>query len=105
MRAKILFLSLFLGFGVLMANDIEINGQITAIDDANKTITINGTQVIKVFPHSKLKGDNCGLFGSDLRGKFVDLKVGMFVEVEVIHQFDNSLGAKEIEWKCGGNAY
>lgn len=105
MKAKVLFLSLLLGLGVLKANDIEINGQITAIDDANKTITLNGTQVIKVFPHTKLKGDNCGLFGSDLRGKFVDLKVNMFVEVEMLPQFDGSLGAKEIEWKCGGNAY
>lgn len=88
--------------------DVDINGQITSVNDAKKTITLmgaNGNIEIKVFPYTKLKGDDCGVFGNDTQEKFNALKEGMFVEVEAIPQVDGTLGAKEIEWKCGNRAY
>ncbi|WP_299547451.1 DUF5666 domain-containing protein [uncultured Helicobacter sp.] len=89
-------------------SDIEIQGQITKINDAQKTISLsnaNGEVVIQVFPHTELKGDDCGTFGNDTQEKFTALKTGMFVEVEALPQANGGLGAKSIEWKCGAKAY
>ncbi|MDE5592036.1 MAG: hypothetical protein K2I63_03660 [Helicobacter sp.] len=97
-----------------MADSDEIMGQISAVDDINKTITLNvhgNEMIIQVFPHTKIKGDDCGTFGSDVYGTFKDLTIGKFVEVEVTpygnhanpstsSQKGTHFGAKEIEWKC-----
>lgn len=93
---------------LLADNDIEIQGQITKIDDAQKTISLsnaNGEVIIQVFPYTELKGDNCGAFGNDTQEKFSALKTGMFVEIEALPQANGGLGAKSIEWKCGAKAY
>ncbi|CAM2845297.1 DUF5666 domain-containing protein [Helicobacter burdigaliensis] len=89
-------------------SDMDISGQIMNVNDVNKTITLsgmNGNVVIKVFPYTEIKGDDCGMFGNDTHEKFVALKPGMFVQVDAIPQADGTLGAKEIEWKCGHRAY
>ncbi|MDD6056383.1 MAG: DUF5666 domain-containing protein [Helicobacteraceae bacterium] len=93
---------------VFAKSDIEVQGQITSVDDAKKTITlsgVNGDILVQIFPHTELKGDDCGVFGRDVYEKFPALKVGMFVEVEGYPQANNVLGAKEVEWKCGKKAH
>lgn len=109
--------------------DFDVRGQISAVDNANKTITLssaNGKLVIKVLPYTEIKGDDCGAFGQDIYGSFKDLTVGKFVKVEAIphggynaYNDSNSqvidpktqlpqnmeLVAKEIEWKCTPKAY
>lgn len=87
--------------------DMDIQGQIVNVDNANKTITIsgmNGNMVVQVFPYTKLKGDDCGVFGNDTYHNFTALKPGMFVEIEGYPQ-GQIFGAQEIEWKCGRRAY
>ena len=104
--------------------DFDVAGQIAAVDNANKTITLagpGGQLVIKVLPYTEIKGDDCGAFGQDIYGSFKDLTPGKFVKVEAIPnggynaynggQMDNTTGlpkdlvAKEIEWKCMPKAY
>lgn len=109
--------------------DFDVHGQISAVDNKNKTITLSGPGgqlVIKVLPYTEIKGDDCGAFGQDIYGSFKDLTVGKFVEVEAIpyggynaYAESNAqavnpqtglpqnmqLTAKEIEWKCYPRAY
>ena len=106
--------------------DWDIEGQITAINAAAKTITIagmGGNAVVQILPYTKLKGDDCGPWGNDVYGTFADLKQGMFVEAEVYPAgagMPNMGGnaaqapqivqeaqfvAKEVEWKCMPRAY
>lgn len=109
--------------------DFDVAGQISAVDHANKTITLagpGGQLVIKVLPYTEIKGDDCGVFGQDVYGSFKDLTVGKFVKVEAVPYGgynayadsnagainpqtglpkDMQLTAKEIEWKCGPRAY
>lgn len=109
--------------------DFDVHGQISAVDDKNKTITLSsagGQLVIKVLPYTEIKGDDCGAFGQDIYGTFKDLTVGKFVEVEAVPYGgynayadnnaqainpqtglpkDMQLTAKEIEWKCRPQAY
>lgn len=109
--------------------DFDVRGQISAVDDKNKTITLSsagGQLVIKVLPYTEIKGDDCGAFGQDVYGTFKDLTVGKFVEVEAVPYGgynayadnnaqainpqsglpkDMQLTAKEIEWKCRPQAY
>lgn len=96
-------------FSLPAVADFDIDGQITQINDAKKTITIagpSGNVEIQVFPYTELKGDDCGMFGAwDTHEKFSALKVGMFVSVDAIPQAQGMLGAKEIEWQCGRKAY
>lgn len=112
-----------------MAYDFDVAGQISAVDNQNKTITLSGPGgqlVIKVMPYTEIKGDDCGAFGQDVYGTFKDLTVGKFVEVDAIPYggynayADSNAGvinpqtglpqnmqltAKEIEWKCYPKAY
>lgn len=107
-----------------LAYDFDLHGTISAVDNANKTITLagpGGQVVIKVLPYTEIKGDDCGAFGQDIYGSFKDLTLGKFVKVEAIPnggynaynggQMDNTTGlpkdlvAKEIEWKCMPKAY
>lgn len=112
-----------------MAYDFDVAGQISAVDNQNKTITLSGPGgqlVIKVMPYTEIKGDDCGAFGQDVYGTFKDLTVGKFVEVDAIPYggynayADSNVGAinpqtglpqnmqltaKEIEWKCYPKAY
>lgn len=109
--------------------DFDVAGQISAVDNKNKTITLSGPGgqlVIKVLPYTEIKGDDCGAFGQDIYGTFKDLTVGKFVEVEAVPYggynayADSNAGAinpqtglpqnmqltaKEIEWKCYPRAY
>lgn len=67
--------------------DFDVAGQISAVDNKNKTITLSGPGgqlVIKVLPYTEIKGDDCGAFGQDVYGTFRDLTVGKFVKVEAI---------------------
>lgn len=102
----------------LMAGGMDLNGIITGVDDTNKTITINGF-VVQILPQTKVKLDDCGIFGTDLNGKFVDLKQGSFVEAEVFPNMSSVAGqyatqnagtagaptyiAEEVELKCTRN--
>ena len=112
-----------------LAYDFDLHGTISAVDNANKTITLagpGGQVVIKVLPYTEIKGDDCGVFGQDVYGSFKDLTVGKFVKVEAVPYGgynayadsnagainpqtglpkDMQLTAKEIEWKCGPRAY
>lgn len=111
----------FLLFVAMAHADWDITGQILSIDDAQKTITIGGwgaTMTIQVLPHTRLKGDDCGLFGLwDTSGTFAELEVGQIVEVDLLHsgfapapatsqtQSVPLPTARKIEWKCRKRAY
>ncbi len=115
---KKIALSLALCFGGLFAGGMDLNGLITAVDNQNKTITINGF-VVQILPQTKIKLDDCGIFGTDLAGKFVDLVQGSFVEAEVFPNMTSVAGqyatanagaagapayiAEEVELKCTRN--
>lgn len=107
-------------FFTLVWADWDITGQIIAIDVGKKTITIGGwsatTLEIQVLPHTRLKGDDCGLFGLwDTSGTFNDLEVGQIVEVDLLpgnfapitsqQQTTMPPTARKIEWKCSKRAY
>ncbi|WP_120945217.1 MULTISPECIES: DUF5666 domain-containing protein [Helicobacter] len=83
------------GLGVMCASDFK--GIIENINDAKKTITING-MVIGVMPYTKIEQDACGM-GWDSAKKFVDLKKGDFVKVDLM-QGNKMPMAEEIEIKC-----
>ncbi|WP_104722171.1 hypothetical protein [Helicobacter mesocricetorum] len=87
----------------------DIHGEIVFVNDMAKTITLsspNGNIEIQIYPHTKLKGDDCGLFGMwDTYGGFSSLQPGMFVEIDIIPQAEGVFGAREVEWKCGRRAY
>lgn len=115
---KKIVLALSLGFGAIFADGMDLNGILTDVNDANKTVTING-YLVQVLPQTEIKLDECGIFGMDLSGKFVDLKVGSFVEAEVFPNVASVAGqyatqnagsagaplyiAEEIEVKCTRN--
>lgn len=99
--------------GGLNADGFDIKGIINNIDNDAKTITVNNI-IIKVMPQTHIKLDDCGIFGMDMNGKFVDLTMGSFVEVEawpnqaVQNQANTSSNAasyiaSEIELKCVKN--
>lgn len=108
---KKIVLALSLGLGAVFASDMDIKGLITGVDDASKTITINGF-VVQILPQTKVKLDDCGMFGTDVAGKFVDLKQGSFAEAEVYPSTPNmpntgatpTYTAKEVEVKCVKNS-
>ncbi|RAX58670.1 hypothetical protein CCZ01_02495 [Helicobacter monodelphidis] len=101
--------------------DWDINGEIIAIDNQAKTITLGGwgsSVVVKVLPHTRMEGDDCGWFGLwDSNGSFKDLYIGQLVEVDVLQGYVPPQGmqdpntipqipqvtARKIEWKCYGN--
>ena len=109
--------------------DFDVQGQISAVNDKDKTITLagpGGQLVIKVLPYTEIKGDDCGAFGQDVYGSFKDLTPGKYVKVEAVPYGgynaynanntqaidpatglpkDGQLTAKEIEWKCFPKAY
>ena len=102
-------LSLALSVCGLFAGGMDLNGLITAIDNQNKTITINGF-IVQILPQTKIKLDDCGIFGTDLAGKFVDLEQNSFVKVKVFSNMpsaDNTGAptyiAKKVEQKCTRN--
>lgn len=74
-------IALSVGFGSLYADGYEIKGIIGNIDNNAKTISVNG-MLIQVMPQTRIELDDCGIFGMDMNGKFTDLAVGSFVEVE-----------------------
>lgn len=94
---KLVLGSMLLGAS-LFASDIT--GIIQKIDNAKKTITINGN-AIAVMPYTKIEQDACGI-GWDSDKKFADLKVGDLVEVDLMHG-NQGLVAEDIEIKCMKN--
>lgn len=66
------------------------------------------------MPQTVIELDDCGMFGQDIYGKFVDLKVNSFVDVDLVlnnYQFDPnqppanlSYIAEKIELKCNRNS-
>lgn len=91
---KLILGSMLLGASAFAS---DITGIIQSIDDAKKNITINGN-TIAVMPYTKIEQDACGI-GWDSAKKFVDLKVGDLVEVDLMHA-NNGLVAEDIEIKC-----
>lgn len=119
MKKIAILVAILLSSGVAFADGIELKGLITGIDNDKKTISINGT-LIQVLPQTEITLDDCGIFGTDVRGKFVDLKLNSFVEAEVFANMLNVAGeyatadagksgapayiAEEIELKCVSNS-
>ena len=81
-----------------MASDFK--GMIDSIDNANKTIQVNGN-TIKVMPYTKIKQESCGI-GWDSAKKFVDLKQGDFIKVGLAKNSQNMV-AEKIKIKCVKN--
>ena len=79
----------------------DITGVIQTINNAKKTITINGS-VIAVMPYTKIEQEACGM-GWDSAKKFADLKKGDLVEVDLANHSGNNLIAEDIEIKCMKN--
>lgn len=76
------------------------DGVIESIDHDNKTITVNGT-LIKVLPNTQIEEDSCWL-PWDISKKFIDLKVGDIVEIDLIYS-NNMPTALKIEIECVKN--
>lgn len=74
------FLAFLFCIGIAFADQ---EGVIEAIDNTNKTITVNGT-TIKVLPNTKIEEDSCWL-PWDVSKKFIDLRVGDIVELDLIY--------------------
>ena len=91
-------IAVILSTGALMASDFK--GMIDSIDDANKTIQVNGN-TIKVMPYTKIKQESCGI-GWDSAKKFVDLKQGDFIKVDLAKNSQNMV-AEKIKIKCVKN--
>lgn len=89
-----------LSLGAFAFGDSDYEGVIEAIDNAQKTIVVNG-QTIKVLPNTKIEEDSCYL-AWDISKKFADLKVGDIVEMEVFPS-NNILTASKIEIQCVKN--
>lgn len=94
---KLVLSSLLLGASAFAS---DITGIIQTIDNAKKTITINGN-AIAVMPYTKIEQDACGI-GWDTPKKFADLKKGDLVEVDLMYS-QNGLIAEDIEIKCMNN--
>lgn len=104
------FFVIFGFFGFLMGMDIQ--GIITSVDSPKKIIVVNNNVQIKVLPQTVIKLDDCGMFGNDVYGRFTDLKVNSFVDVDVFvtgdqmnmmqsNQMNNFVYvAEEIELQC-----
>lgn len=95
-------MKMILGVALMMSSIFatDITGIIQSINNAQKTITINGS-VIKVMPHTKIEQDACGM-GWDRHKKFSDLKNGDLVEIDLVDS-GNGLIAEDIEIKCMKN--
>lgn len=91
-------IAVILSTGTLMASDFK--GMIDSIDNANKTIQVNGN-TIKVMPYTKIKQESCGI-GWDSAKKFVDLKQGDFIKVDLAKNSQNMV-AEKIKIKCVKN--
>lgn len=100
MKKIALGLVAILGLSSAVFADNDFEGVIEGIDNANKTITVNG-QVIKVLPNTKIEEDSCYL-AWDVSRKFAELKVGDIVEMEVFPS-NNILTASKIEIQCVKN--
>lgn len=78
----------------------DIKGVIQSIDNAKKTITINGS-TIAVMPYTKIEQESCGM-GWDSAKKFTDLKKGDLVEVDLMNG-GQGLVAESIDIQCMKN--
>lgn len=96
---KLVFI-LLLGASSFTFADDDYEGVIEAINNDQKTLQVNG-QIIKVLPNTKIEEDSCYL-PWDVSKKFVDLKVGDIVEMEVFPS-NEILTASKIEIQCVKN--
>lgn len=106
MNTKKTLLALVLGAFAISTmhagNEIDIKGNIMTIDPANHTLMVmskRGNMPIFVAPYTKIKGDDCGIFGQDTRMSFAQIRQGMYAKIEAIPN-GNALLAKEIEVDC-----
>lgn len=109
---KVLSILFTIGFiSGLCADGFEVKGIINSIDQNAKTIVVNNIG-IQIMPQTHIKLDDCGIFGTDIDGKFSDLSVGSFVEVEAwpnsavgngVQNTSVSYIASEVEQKCVSN--
>ncbi|RDU71794.1 DUF5666 domain-containing protein [Helicobacter brantae] len=79
---------------------MDLKGMIEGIDDSSKTIQVNGN-TIKVMPYTKIKQESCGI-GWDSAKKFVDLKKGDFIKVD-LSKNSQKMVAEKIKIKCVKN--
>lgn len=91
-------MAVILSTEALMASDFK--GMIDSIDNANKTIRVNGN-TIKVMPYTKIKQESCGI-DWDSAKKFADLKQGDFIKVDLAKNSQNMV-AEKIKIKCVKN--
>lgn len=89
-----------LAIGSLAFADSDFEGVIESINNADKTIKVNG-QIIKVLPNTVIEEDSCYL-AWDVSRKFSELKVGDIVEMDVFPS-NNMLTASKIEIQCVRN--
>lgn len=78
----------------------DITGVIQSINNAKKTITVNGS-TIAVMPYTKIEQESCGM-GWDSAKKFADLKNGDLVEVDLMDG-GQGLVAESIDIQCMKN--
>ncbi|MCX2683460.1 hypothetical protein OQH60_06110 [Campylobacter sp. MIT 21-1685] len=113
-RFCIFFLVLFFGSSCLFADGIKVHGVIAEVYENNRTLVLDsaygGVMAIRVVPHTEIDMDNCGFFGMDKHGRWKDLKIGEFVEVELYYTSyqPNAMSvpvAKEIQIECHRRAY
>lgn len=98
---KKLLASVILGAMCVSAmNAMDLKGMIEAISDADKTIQVNDN-TIKVMPYTKIKQESCGV-GWDSAKKFVDLKKGDFIKVNLSKNSQEMI-AEKIKIKCVKN--
>lgn len=88
----------FVSLSLVLGSDLK--GIIQAIDPNQKTITVNGI-IIGVMPYTKIEQDACSM-GWDTPKKFVDLKKGDLVDVDLIYDNNRPI-AEEVEIKCMQN--
>lgn len=109
---KIGILASFLSTALLADNALQ--GNIIEVSEADKTVLIEslyqGQVRVKILPHTRVKLDNCGIFGTDFfdEGTFKDIKVGRYLEVEnYAPQANNAtiISATKVEVKCYKKAY
>lgn len=96
--------------------DSYLQGNIIEVSDTDKSVLIDslyqGQVRVKILPHTRVKLDDCGIFGTDFfdDGTFKDIKVGRYLEVEqyAAQPSGNNatiIPATKVEVKCYKRAY
>ena len=109
MFKKIALVTLMSSAALFAFEDIDIMGEVvstnqTAGQVVMKAYATGQNITLQLNNGTKIKGDDCGIMGQDVYGKFEDLKAGLPIKAEVYGSKqeapkDNYV-AKEIEYKC-----